>query len=130
MRHRDGIKKLNRNGAHRRSTLRNMTIALIEHERIHTTHVKAKVLRGFAERLITLAKRGDLQSRRLAARHVHNSQALIKLFDDLGKRFANRPGGYTRVLKLGARRGDNGMTALIELVDRAAPTPEAAPAQP
>lgn len=121
MRHRNGIKKLNRNGSHRRAMLRNLAIALFEHERIETTHVKAKVLRGFAERLITLAKRGDLHARRLAGRHVHDKAVLAKLFNELGGRFANRPGGYTRVLKVGPRRGDNGMMALIELTERGTP---------
>ena len=118
MRHLNGIKKLNRNGSHRRSLLRNMAIALFRHERIHTTHIKAKVLRPFAERLITLAKRGDLHARRLAARDVHDAEVLQKLFGEIAPLFAARPGGYTRVLKTGTRRGDNSMTALIELTDR------------
>ena len=125
MRHRNGIKKLNRNGSHRRSLLRNLAIALFEHERIETTHVKAKVLRGFAERLITLAKRGDLHARRLAGKHVHDKVVLAKLFNELGGRFAERNGGYTRVLKLGPRKGDNGMMALIELTERGAPAARA-----
>lgn len=120
MRHQNGIKKLNRNGAHRRALLRNLAIALFEHERIETTDAKAHALRPFAERLITLAKRGDLHARRQAARHVHDHAVLQKLFGDLAERFRTREGGYTRVLKLGVRRGDNGMMALIELVDRAA----------
>lgn len=118
MRHKNGIKKLNRNGAHRRALLRNLATSLFLHERIETTEVKAKVLRGFAERLITLAKRGDLHARRLAARHVQDKEVLAKLFGELGGRFASRAGGYTRVLKLGPRRGDNGMMALIELTER------------
>lgn len=118
MRHRNGIKKLNRNGSHRRALLRNMAIALFRHERIHTTHVKAKVLRAFAERLITLAKRGDLHARRLAAKHVHDAEVLQKLFEQIGPLFKERAGGYTRVLKTGVRKGDNSPTALIELVER------------
>jgi large subunit ribosomal protein L17 len=118
MRHQHGVKKLNRNGSHRRALLRNLAIALFRHERIETTGAKAVALRPFAERLITLAKRGDLHSRRLAARHVHDNEILAKLFDDLGERFRSRQGGYTRILKLGVRRGDNGMVSLIELVDR------------
>lgn len=118
MRHRNGIKKLNRNGSHRRALLRNMAIALFRHERIHTTHVKAKVLRSFAERLITLAKRGDLHARRLAAKHVHDAEVLQKLFDQIGPLFKERAGGYTRVLKTGVRKGDNSPTALIELTER------------
>ena len=128
MRHRNGIKKLNRNGSHRRALLRNMAIALFRHERIHTTHVKAKVLRAFAEKLITLAKRGDLHARRLAAKEVHDAQVLQKLFGEIGPLFAQRPGGYTRVLKTGTRRGDNSMTALIELTERT-PSIEAVPAE-
>ncbi len=118
MRHRNGIKKLNRNGSHRRALLRNMAIALFRHERIHTTHVKAKVLRAFAERLITLAKRGDLHARRLAAKHVHDAEVLQKLFEQIWPLFKERAGGYTRVLKTGVRKGDNSPTALIELVER------------
>lgn len=118
MRHQNGVKKLNRNGAHRRALLRNLAIALFEHERIETTDAKAHALRPFAERLITLAKRGDLHARRQAARYVHDHAVLQKLFSDLAERFRTRQGGYTRVLKLGVRRGDNGMMALIELVDR------------
>ena len=118
MRHNKGVKKLNRNGAHRRSLLRNLAIALFTHERIETTAVKAKALRPFAEKLITLAKRGDLHARRLAGRDVKDTEILRKLFADLGPRFGQRPGGYTRVLKIGPRRGDNAMTALIELTER------------
>ena len=120
MRHQNGVKKLGRTGSHRRAMLRNMAIALFEHERIETTGAKAKVLRPFAERLITLAKRGDLHARRLASRSVHDPVILKKLFGDLAERFRTREGGYTRILKLGVRKGDNSMTALIELVDGAA----------
>ena len=117
MRHRKGIRKLGRTGTHRRAMLRNMATALFEHERIETTAAKAKALRPYAERLITLGKRGDLHSRRLAARHIQDRDVLKKLFDDLAGRFSERNGGYTRVLKTGTRRGDNAPTALIELVD-------------
>lgn len=117
MRHQHGVKKLNRNGAHRRALLRNLAIALFRHEQIQTTKAKAVALRPFAERLITLAKRGDLHARRLAARHVHDNEILAKLFDTLGERYRTRQGGYTRIFKLGVRRGDNGMMTLIELVD-------------
>jgi len=117
MRHRKGISKLNRTGTHRRAMLRNMATALFQHERIETTAAKAKALRPYAERLITLGKRGDLHSRRLAARHIQDRDVLKKLFDDLAGRFSERNGGYTRVLKMGRRRGDNAPTALIELVD-------------
>ena len=119
MRHGKGIKKLGRTGPHRRATLRNMAAALIEHERIETTDVKAKALRSFVEKLVTLGKRGDLHARRMASVHVRDRDLLKKLFDDLGPRFAERPGGYTRVLKLGHRKGDNGLMSLIEFVESA-----------
>jgi large subunit ribosomal protein L17 len=94
-----------------------MATSLFRHERIETTTAKAKELRPFAERLITLAKRGDLHARRLAGRLIADRQVLGKLFDDIGPRFTERPGGYTRILKLGTRRGDAAEMALIELVD-------------
>jgi large subunit ribosomal protein L17 len=94
-----------------------MATSLFRHERIETTEAKAKELRPFAERLITLARRGDLHARRLAGRNIADREVLGKLFDDLGPRFAERPGGYTRILKLGSRRGDGADMALIELVD-------------
>ena len=97
--------------------MRNMATSLFRHERIETTTAKAKELRPFAERLITLAKRGDLHARRLAGRLIADRQVLGKLFDDIGPRFTERPGGYTRILKLGTRRGDAAEMALIELVD-------------
>ena len=97
--------------------MRNMATSLFRHERIETTTAKAKELRPFAERLITLGKRGDLHARRLAGRLIADRQVLSKLFDDIGPRFTERPGGYTRILKLGNRRGDAAEMALIELVD-------------
>ena len=97
--------------------MRNMATSLFRHERIETTTAKAKELRPFAERLITLGKRGDLHARRLAGRLIADRQILGKLFDDIGPRFTERPGGYTRILKLGTRRGDAAEMALIELVD-------------
>ena len=118
MRHRKKGRKLNRTAAHRKAVLRNMATSLFRHERIETTTAKAKELRPFAERLITLAKRGDLHARRLAARKIADREVLGKLFDDLGPRFAERPGGYTRILKLGPRRGDAAEMALIELVEQ------------
>ena len=117
MRHRKGISKLGRTGTHRRAMMRNMATALFEHGRIQTTEAKAKALRPVAERLITLGKRGDLHARRLAARQIQDRDVLKKLFDEIAGRFAERPGGYTRVLKTGNRKGDNAPTALIELVD-------------
>lgn len=100
--------------------LRNMSASLFRHERISTTTAKAKELRPFAERLITLAKRGDLHARRRAARKVQDEETLAKLFDTIGPRFAERPGGYTRILKTGFRKGDGAELALLELVDRGA----------
>ena len=117
MRHRVKGRGLSRTPSHRKATLRNMATSLIRHERIETTTAKAKELRPFAERLITLGKRGDLHSRRLAGRSISDREILGKLFDDVGPRFNERPGGYTRILKLGSRRGDAAEMALIELVD-------------
>ncbi len=116
MRHRKKGRKLSRTASHRRATLRNMAASLFLHERIETTTAKAKELRPFAERLITLAKRGDLHARRLAAAKIGDRDIVGKLFDDLGPRFAERPGGYTRILKLGTRKGDAADMSLIELV--------------
>ena len=117
MRHRKKGRKLSRSPSHRRATLRNMATNLFLHERIETTTAKAKELRPFAERLITLAKRGDLHARRLVAQKIADREVQGKLFSDLGPRFAERPGGYTRILKLGTRRGDAAEMALIELVE-------------
>ncbi|MDH3207630.1 MAG: 50S ribosomal protein L17 [Gemmatimonadota bacterium] len=116
MRHRKKGRQLSRTASHRRATLRNMATALFRHERIETTSAKAKELRPYAERLITLARRGDLHSRRLAGRKIQDRQVLGKLFDDIAPRFAERPGGYTRILKVGNRKGDAAEMSLIELV--------------
>lgn len=116
MRHRKKGRNLSRSPSHRRALLRNMATSLFRHERITTTTAKAKELRPYAERLITLAKRGDLHARRLAARRIADREVLGKLFDDIGPRYVERPGGYTRILKLGNRRGDAADMALIELV--------------
>ncbi len=118
MRHRKRGRQLSRTAAHRRATLRNLATSLFEHERIETTVAKAKELRPYAERLITLGRRGDLHARRLVARRIQNRAVLGKLFDDIGPSFRERPGGYTRILKLGHRRGDAAEMALIELVGR------------
>jgi len=129
MRHRNKGRALSRTSSHRKATLRNLATSLFRHERIETTTAKAKELRPYAERLITLARRGDLHSRRLAARSVSDRAVLGKLFDDIAPRFTTRPGGYTRILKLGTRRGDAAEMALIELVERREVAAAAAPAQ-
>lgn len=118
MRHRNSGRKFNRTASHRKAMFANMAAALIKHEQIVTTLPKAKDLRGVVEGLITLAKKGDLHSRRLAAARLRDEQMVIKLFDKLGDRYRARPGGYTRVLKAGFRYGDNAPLAVIELVDR------------
>lgn len=116
MRHRKKGRQLSRTRTHRAATLRNLATSLFRHERIETTTAKAKELRPYAERLITLARRGDLHSRRLARQKIQDREVLGKLFDDIAPRFAERPGGYTRILKLGNRKGDAAEMSLIELV--------------
>ena len=118
MRHGNGYRKLNRTHEHRKAMFANMACSLIEHEQIKTTLPKAKELKRIAEKLITLAKRGDLHARRLAASQIKQDAAVAKLFDTLGGRYAERSGGYTRVLKAGFRYGDMAPMAIIELVDR------------
>lgn len=118
MRHRLDHRKLGRTSEHRRALLRNMAISLVQHDRITTTVEKAKELRRYVEKLITLAKKDTLHSRRLAASKVDDPDALKKLFGTLGPLYANRPGGYTRIVKLGTRRGDAAQMAFIELVGR------------
>lgn len=117
MRHRKKGRKLSRSPAHRKATLRNLAANLFRHGRIETTTAKAKEVRPFAERLITLARRGDLHARRLAIRRLRDKDAVSLLFEEIGPRFTERPGGYTRILKLGSRKGDAAEMALIELVD-------------
>jgi len=118
MRHRVAHRKLGRVTSHRLAMLRNLATALFERERIQTTLMKAKELRPYAEKLITLAKRDDgrLHARRQAARDIHDHVVLQKLFDTLGARFASRPGGYTRILRLGPRKGDGAEMAIVELL--------------
>ncbi|MEO0729732.1 MAG: 50S ribosomal protein L17 [Pseudomonadota bacterium] len=118
MRHRKAGRRFNRDSGHRQAMFSNMAASLIEHEQIVTTLPKAKDLRRVMDKYITLAKRGDLNSRRLAAARLRNEAMAKKLFDVLGPRYAERPGGYTRVLKAGFRFGDNAPRAVIELVDR------------
>jgi large subunit ribosomal protein L17 len=118
MRHRVAYRKLGRITPHRIAMLRNLATALFERERIRTTLMKAKELRPYAERLITLAKRDDdrLHARRRVLRDIHDASIVKKLFDTLGARFASRPGGYTRILRLGPRRGDGAEMAIVELL--------------
>lgn len=116
MRHRWGYKKLGRSPAHRRQTLRNLVTNLLERERITTTLPKAKALRPLAERMITLAKRDTLPARRRAAAFLLRPLVVKKLFATLGPRFADRPGGYTRIVRAGWRRGDGGEVAVVELI--------------
>lgn len=135
MRHRNQGRKLNRTPAHRSALLASLASALIKHEQIATTLPKAKELRRVTDRLITLAKRGDLHARRLAFSRIRDEAMVAKLFGTLGPRYADRPGGYTRVLKAGFRYGDSAPMAIIELVDRdpeakgvdSGPTQEQAP---
>ena len=124
MRHGLKLRKLNRTSSHRLAMLRNMMNSLIEHEAIKTTAPKAKELRKVIEPMITLAKKDTVPNKRLAFNRLRNRDSVTKLFSDLGPRFATRPGGYTRILKMGFRDGDNAPMALIELVDRAAPEQE------
>ena len=119
MRHRHGLRKLNRTSSHRLAMLRNMMNSLIEHEVIKTTLPKAKELRRVVEPMITLAKEATVANRRLAFDRLRSRDSVVKLFDVLGPRFKARPGGYTRILKMGFRVGDNAPMALVELVDRA-----------
>ena len=116
MRHRKKGRELSRTATHRKALLRNLVTSLFRHERVETTTAKAKELRPYAERLITLARRGDVHSRRLAGRKIQDREVLGKLFKDIAPRFGERPGGYTRILKLGHRKGDAAEMSLIELV--------------
>ncbi|MDR3898241.1 MAG: 50S ribosomal protein L17 [Duodenibacillus sp.] len=119
MRHRSGLRKLNRTSAHRLAMLRNMMNSLIEHEAIKTTLPKAKELRRVVEPMITLGKTDTVANRRLAFNRLRNREMVTKLFNVLGPRFANRNGGYTRILKMGFRPGDNAPMAYMELTERA-----------
>ncbi len=120
MRHNVKGRKLNRTAAHRKMMYRNMVTSLFMHERITTTVPKAKEVRIVAEKMITFAKKGDLHSRRMAARKVMEPAILQKLFSDIGPRYADRAGGYTRIMRLGPRKGDNAELAILELVDNTA----------
>ena len=118
MRHRHSGRQLNRNSSHRKAMFRNMTVSLVEHELIRTTLPKAKELRGYAEPLITLAKKDSVANRRLAFDRTRSKEAVGKLFTELGPRYQERPGGYIRILKCGYRTGDKAPMAYVELVDR------------
>ncbi len=117
MRHRKAGRKLGRNTGHRKALLRNMVTSLFEQGRIRTTDAKAKEVRRVAEKLITLARRGTLHARRQALGYVRGRDAVARLFEEIAPRYAGRPGGYTRIVKLGRRRGDNAPMSLLELVD-------------
>lgn len=116
MRHQKSGRKLGRTSSHRKAMLANMATSLLQHERIKTTDAKAKEVRRVAEKLITIARKGGLANRRLAYRTIRDQAVLAKLFEDIGPRYVKRPGGYTRILKLGYRRGDNAPISIIELV--------------
>jgi len=118
MRHRKSGRKLNRTSSHRKAMFANMAAALINHEQITTTLPKAKELKPFVEKLVTLAKRGDLHARRIAISRVRDEAMVKKLFEAIGPRYEDRHGGYTRVLRAGFRYGDNAPVAVIEFVDR------------
>lgn len=118
MRHRHGMRKLNRTSSHRLAMFRNMSVSLIKHEAIKTTLPKAKELRRVIEPLITLAKKPTVANRRTAFARLRDREAVTKLFDELGPRFQERNGGYTRVLKMGFRQNDNAPMAYMEFVDR------------
>ena len=129
MRHRNGYRKLNRTSAHRLSLLRNMACSLLTHEAIRTTLPKAKELRRVVEPLITLAKEPTVANKRLAFNRLRDRDVVVKLFNEVAPRFANRQVGYTRILKMGFRNGDNAPMAYMELTERAMPVEEvAAPA--
>ena len=121
MRHGHGLRKLNRTSEHRLAMLRNMCVSLLRHEAIKTTLPKAKELRRVVEPLITLGKDATLAHRRLAFDRLRDREIVTKLFNELGPRYAARPGGYTRILKMGFRVGDNAPMAFVELVDRPEP---------
>ncbi len=118
MRHLKAGRKLNRSAAHRKALFRNLVTSLIEHEQVRTTDAKAKELRRIADRMVTLGKRGSLHARRQALAYIRRRSVVTKLFDEVAARFRERPGGYTRVVKLGHRHGDAAPMSIIELTDR------------
>ncbi|MEO8837273.1 MAG: 50S ribosomal protein L17 [Herbaspirillum sp.] len=122
MRHRHGLRKLNRTSSHRLAMLRNMTVSLLRHEAIKTTLPKAKELRRVVEPMLTLAKVDSLANKRLAFNRLRDREIVLKLFAELGPRYATRNGGYLRILKMGFRQGDNAPMAYVELLDRPEPS--------
>ena len=126
MRHGKRIAKLGRTAPHRKAMLSNMMVSLFINERITTTQTRAKELKRTAERVLTCAKKGDLHARRQVLRVIADKQVVAKLFDELGPRYKSRNGGYTRVIKLGPRRGDGAFMSIVELVDRPGATAEEA----
>ncbi len=118
MRHRNTGRQFGRNSSHRKALFRNLVTSLLEHGRIETTEAKAKEIRGIADKMITLGKKGDLTAKRMAFAYIQSRDVVAKLFDTLAPRSANRPGGYTRIIKTRVRNGDSAPMALIELVDK------------
>lgn len=116
MRHNKSGRRLGRNSSHRKAMMRNMVTSLLEHEQIRTTDAKAKEVRRVAERMITLGKRGTLHARRTALRTLRSKAVAAKLFDDLAARYAGRPGGYTRIYKIGRRVGDNAPMSIVQMI--------------
>ena len=129
MRHQKTGRQLNRNSSHRKAMFRNMVVSLLDHESIKTTDAKAKELRKYADKLITLAKKGDLSARRRARVMINDKDVLNKLFEVLGARYKDRPGGYTRIVKLGLRPGDNAPLSVIQLVQEEMSTAKKKPAK-
>ena len=126
MRHLKSGRKLSRRKDHRTAMLANLAASIIQHERVHTTDAKAKEVRPFIEKMVTFARRGDIHARRIVlARLKGNQSAVKKLFDEIGPRYTARPGGYTRIIKLGFRQGDNSAMSLIEFVGELKPKPAA-----
>ncbi len=121
MKHRIGVNRLGRKSSHRKALLRNMMTSLFKHERIKTTKTKAKEVRRYAEKVITRAKVDSVHNRRIIAKRIWDKSVLAKLFTDIGPRFVERPGGYTRIIKLGKRYGDSAETVLLELTDKKQP---------
>ena len=121
MRHRNDHRKLSRSPSHRKAMLRNLVTSLLEHEEVRTTTAKAKEVRRIAERMITFGKEGTLAARRRALETIRSKEVASKVFSDLAQRYAKRPGGYTRIMKVGPRHGDNAEISIIQLVDMKKP---------